>query len=95
MLLRKALCPDVPGDQMQLPPCVVQVVRAPIQLLLKTNDFGLRGGEVKLRAVGGREHRVAGDLMQTFLEGWPIDSGELSPKRRSFCFKRCERVLCA
>jgi hypothetical protein len=34
LLLRKALCPDMPSDQMQLPSGVVQVIRAPIQLLL-------------------------------------------------------------
>src|SRR5579862_3860854 len=55
LLLRQALGPDVPSDQMQLPSGVVQVVRAPVQLLLQTLDFGLRGGEIKLWANGRRK----------------------------------------
>ena len=94
LLLRKPLCPDVPSDQMQLPPGVVQVVRAPVQLLLQALDFGFRDGKVKLWAIGQREYRVAGGLMQSLLEGWSIDGGELPSKLRSLRFECCECRLC-
>jgi hypothetical protein len=94
LLLRQALGPDVPSDQMQLPPGVVQVVRAPVQLLLQTLDFGLRGGEIKLWTNGRQKHRVARGLTQALLDGWTIDGRELPLKGRSFCFKCRERDLC-
>jgi hypothetical protein len=47
LLLRETLCPDVACNQMQLPPGVVQIVRAPIQLLMQTLDGGFRGGQIE------------------------------------------------